>query len=160
MGTNCFNIICLVSKKRSLGSLNSDLFYLDNVHLVENGNLKVAESIFSFINNFDKIKHNIHIQFNKSCKMAVSFKLNNADFPPLSFPNLSVSCSSVPFHYLMLLLVILCLIMLVYHLSIVLGLLINISLWFPIFYVARLFLTKCTFHMQSFAPDLAFSVST
>ena len=90
MGTNCFNIICLVSKKCSLGSLNSDLFYLDNVHLVENGNLKVAESIFSFINNFDKIKHNIHIQFNKSCKMAVSFKLNNADFPSLSFPNLSV----------------------------------------------------------------------
>ena len=90
MGTNYFNIICLVSKKLSLGSLNSDLFYLDNVHLVENGNLKVAESIFSFINNFGNIKHNIHIQFNKSCKMAVSFKLNNVDFPSLSFPNLSV----------------------------------------------------------------------
>ena len=96
MGTNYFNIICLVSKKCSLGSLDSDLFYLDNVHLVENGNLKVAESIFSFINNFGNIKHNKHIQFNKSCKMAVSFKLNNADFPPLYFPNLSMSCSFVP----------------------------------------------------------------
>ena len=28
--------------------------------------------------------------------MAVSFKLNNADFPPLSFPNFSKSSSSVP----------------------------------------------------------------
>ena len=35
MGTNYFNNICLVSKKCSLGSLDSDLFYLDNVHLVE-----------------------------------------------------------------------------------------------------------------------------
>ena len=28
--------------------------------------------------------------------MVVSFKLNNADFPPFSFPNFSKSCSSVP----------------------------------------------------------------
>ena len=28
--------------------------------------------------------------------MTVSFKLNNADFLPLSFPNFSESCSSVP----------------------------------------------------------------
>ena len=31
------------------GSLNPDLFFLDNVHLVEQGNLKLEESIFSSI---------------------------------------------------------------------------------------------------------------
>ena len=63
---------------------------------MENGNLKLAELIFSFIKNFDNIKHSNHIQFDKSYKMAVLFKLNNADFSPLSFPNFSKSCSSVP----------------------------------------------------------------
>ena len=93
----CFTFICPYSESTlSSGSLDSDLFYLDNVHLVENGDLKLAESIFSFINSFDNIKHNNHIQFNKSYKMTVSFELNNADFPPLSFPNFSKSCSSVP----------------------------------------------------------------
>ena len=93
----CFTFICLDSEwTLSNGSLDSDLLYLDNVHLVENGNLKLAESIFGFINNFDNIKHNNHIQFDKSYKMALSFKLNNADFPPLFFPNFSKSCSSVP----------------------------------------------------------------
>ena len=28
---------------------NPDLFYLDNFHLVENGNIKLAESIFSLM---------------------------------------------------------------------------------------------------------------
>ena len=45
----------------SNGSLDPDLFYLDIVHLVENGNLKLAESIFSLIQNIDNIKHNNHI---------------------------------------------------------------------------------------------------
>ena len=71
------------------------MFYLDNIHLVENGNLKLAESIFSLIENFDNVKHNNHVQFNKSYKMAVSLKINNADFPPLSFPAFSKSCLSV-----------------------------------------------------------------
>ena len=79
----------------SNGSLDPDLFYLDNVHLVQNGNFKLARSIFSLIKNFDNVKRNNHIQFNKSYKMAVSSKLNNADFPPLYFPNLFKSCSSV-----------------------------------------------------------------
>ena len=94
---SCFTFICPDSEWiLSNGSLDSDLFYLDNARLVENGNLKLAESIFSFINNFDNIKHSNHIQFDKSYKMAVLFKLNNADFSPLSFPNFSKSCSSVP----------------------------------------------------------------
>ena len=55
----------------SNGSLDSDVFNLDNVHLVKNGNLKLAESIFSLIENVDNIKLNNHIQFNKSDKMIV-----------------------------------------------------------------------------------------
>ena len=35
----------------SNGSLNPDLFLLDNVHLVEKENLKLAESVFSSIEN-------------------------------------------------------------------------------------------------------------
>ena len=94
---SCFIFICPDSDwTLSNGSLDSDLFYLDNVHLVENGNLKLAESIFSFINNFDNINHNNHIQFQKSYKIAVSFKLNNTDFPPLSFSYFSRSSFSVP----------------------------------------------------------------
>ena len=64
-------------------------------YLVENGNFKLAGSIINLIKNFNNVKHNSHIQFNKSYNMAVSFKLNNADFLQLSFPNFSKSCSSV-----------------------------------------------------------------
>ena len=68
---SCFTFIFPDSEwTLSNGSLDSDLFHLDNVHLVEDGNRKSAESIFSFINNLDNIKHNNHIQFNKSYEMA------------------------------------------------------------------------------------------
>ena len=47
---SCFTFICPDSDwTLSNGSLDPDLFYLDNVHLVENGNLKLAASIFSLI---------------------------------------------------------------------------------------------------------------
>ena len=92
----CFTFICPDSNwTLSNGSLDPNLFYLDNVYLVEKGNFKLAGSIFSLIKNFDNVKHNNHIQFNKSYKMAVSFKSNNTDFSPFSFPNFSKSCSSV-----------------------------------------------------------------
>ena len=67
------------------GSLNTDLFFSDNVHLVEKGNLKLAESIFNSIENCNGVTCNKHKKFLISYKMAVSFKLNNFDFPPLSF---------------------------------------------------------------------------
>ena len=87
---SCFIFICSDSNwTLSNGSLDPDLFYLNNVYLVEKGNLKLAESIFSLIKKFANVKQNNHIQFNKSYKMAVSFKLNNAGFPPLSYPNFS-----------------------------------------------------------------------
>ena len=55
---SCFTFICSDSDwTLSNGSLDPDFFYLDNVHLVENGNLKLAESIFSLIKNCDNVKH-------------------------------------------------------------------------------------------------------
>ena len=56
------------------GSLNPDLFFSDNVHLVEKGNLKLAESIFISIKNYNDVTCNKHKQFLTSYKMAVSFK--------------------------------------------------------------------------------------
>ena len=55
-----------------------------------NGNLKLAKSIISLIENFDNVKHDNYIQFSKSYKMAVSFKVNNDDFSLLS-------CWSLPY---------------------------------------------------------------
>ena len=63
------------------GSLNPDLFFLDNVHLVKQGNLKLAESIFSSIKNCNGVTCNNQKQLLMSYRMAVSFKLNNSDFP-------------------------------------------------------------------------------
>ena len=62
---SCVTFICPDSDWiLSNGSLDPDLFYLHNVHLVENGDFKLAGSIFSLIKNFDNVKHNNHIQFN------------------------------------------------------------------------------------------------
>ena len=66
------------------------------------GNLKLAESIFNSkeVSN-DFISRNHDNKFSASYKMAVSFKLNNSDFPPIPFPSsyklaLSIS-ASLPF---------------------------------------------------------------
>ena len=75
------------------GSPNPDLFFLDNVHLVEKGNLKMAESIFSSIENCNGVTCNKHKQFPISLN---NFKLNNFDFPPLSFSAVSKPASFVP----------------------------------------------------------------
>ena len=61
--------------------------------LVEKGNLKLAESIFNSIEVSNDSNHNN--KFSKSYKMAVSFKLNNAEFLPLPFPSTSKPVSSI-----------------------------------------------------------------
>ena len=81
------------------GSLNGYLYYSTRLHLVEKGNLKLAKLIFNSIEVSNDSNHNN--KFSKSYKMAVSFKLNNAEFPPLPFPStakavLSIS-ASLPF---------------------------------------------------------------
>ena len=45
------------------GSLNPDLSFSDNVHLVEKGNLKLAESIISSTENCNGVICNKHKQF-------------------------------------------------------------------------------------------------
>ena len=78
------------------GSLNPDLFILGNVHLVEQGNLKLAETVFSSIENCNGVTCNNQRQFLMSYKMTVSFKLNNSDFHPLSFSTVSKPFFFVP----------------------------------------------------------------
>ena len=77
------------------GSLNPELFFLD-VHLVEQGNLKLAESVFSSIESCNGVTCNNQKQFLMSYKMAASFKLNNSDFPRLSFSTVPKPVSFVP----------------------------------------------------------------
>ena len=76
--------------------VNADLYFSDRLHLVEKGNLKLSESIFNLIevsNEFICRNHNNKLS--KSCKMVVSFKLNNTNFPPLPFPPASKPVSSI-----------------------------------------------------------------
>ena len=80
----------------SNSSLNADLYYSDRLHLVEKGDLKLAGSIFNSIEvSNDFICRNHNNKFSKSYKMAVSFKLNNSDFPPLTLPSASKPVSSI-----------------------------------------------------------------
>ena len=76
--------------------LNPELLFMNNVHLVEKGNLTLAESIFSSIKNCNDVTCNKHKQFLTSHIMAVSFKLKNFDFPSLSFSTVSKPVSYVP----------------------------------------------------------------
>ena len=51
------------------GSLNAGLYYSDRLHLVEKGNLKLAESIFNSVEVSNEYNH--YSKFSKSYKMAV-----------------------------------------------------------------------------------------
>ena len=51
------------------GSLNAGLYYSDRLHLVEKGNLKLAESIFNSVEVSNESNH--YSKFSKSYKMAV-----------------------------------------------------------------------------------------
>ena len=64
------------------GSQNPELFNFDKIHLVENGNSKLSKSIRKSIEDFYDTGNINHYQLTKSYKMAVSFVLSNADFPP------------------------------------------------------------------------------
>ena len=98
------------------GSLNADFYYSDWLYLVEKGNLKMVESIFNSIEVSDDSNHNN--KFIKSYKMAVSFKLSNAEFPPLLFlSTLSLFHPSLLHYQLLLLASLFLAILLIGHLS-------------------------------------------
>ena len=64
------------------GCLNSVMFYLEKLHVVERGNLVLAKSICRSM----EYSHRIitRNKFKTSYKVATVFQLNNADFPVLS----------------------------------------------------------------------------
>ena len=64
------------------GCLNSDMFYLDKLHLVGKGDLVLAKSICKSIEYCHRIITTS--ESNMSYKFATAFQLNNADFPVLS----------------------------------------------------------------------------
>ena len=65
-----------------IGCLNSDMFYLDKLHLVEKGNRVFAKSICRSM----EYSHRIITknEFKTLYKLATVFQLNNAGFPVLS----------------------------------------------------------------------------
>ena len=63
------------------GCLNSDIFYLDKLHLVEKGNMVLAKSICRSMKYFHRII--TRDDFKISYKLATVFQLNNVDFPLL-----------------------------------------------------------------------------
>ena len=64
------------------GCLNSDMLYLDKLHLLEKGDLVLAKSICSSIEYSHRIM--TRNEFKTSYKLASVFQLNNADFPVLA----------------------------------------------------------------------------
>ena len=65
------------------GSLNPELFFSFKIHLVEKGNSELSKSLRKSIEDFYDTGNINHNQLTKSYKIAVSFVLSNADFPPL-----------------------------------------------------------------------------
>ena len=67
------------------------LSYHDKLYLIQKGNIKLSESIITATEDrnigqnthFNKMSNKKHNQFIKTYKIAASFKLNHADFPPL-----------------------------------------------------------------------------
>ena len=65
------------------GSLKSNLFYTDKLHLIEEGNVKLAASIYNSINHNTSINKIVSIS-SKMFACHTSFILKQEDFPMLS----------------------------------------------------------------------------
>ena len=84
-------------------TLDLSLFYHNKLDLIQKGNIKLSESVITATEdaNIDQNTHlnkmsiKKHNQFIKTYKMAVSFKLDHADFPPLFNSTVSEPVSSV-----------------------------------------------------------------
>ena len=84
-------------------TLDPSLFYQDKLRLIQNGNIKLSESIITATEDanigqntfFNKMTNKKHNQYMKTYKMGVSFKLNHTDFPPLLNSTVSKPFSSV-----------------------------------------------------------------
>ena len=88
---------------KNSGTLDPSLFYEDKLHLIQKGNIKLSGSIIKTTEDenvgqnthYNEMKNDKHNQFTKTYKMTVSFKLSNADFPPLVNSTVSEPVSSV-----------------------------------------------------------------
>ena len=77
----------------NINTLDPSLFYHDKLYVIQKAirNIKLSESIITATEDrnigqnthFNKMSNKKHNQFIKTYKMAASFKLNHADFPPL-----------------------------------------------------------------------------
>ena len=84
-------------------TFDTSLFYHDKLYLIQNGNIKLSESIITATEDtnigqntlFNKMTSKKRNQFMKTYEMAVSFKLNPADFPPSLNSAVSQPASSV-----------------------------------------------------------------
>ena len=84
-------------------TLDPLLFHHDKLHLIQKGNIKPSESVITATEDtnigqnthLNKMSIKKHNQFIKTYKMAVSFKLDHADFPPLFNSTVSEPVSSV-----------------------------------------------------------------
>ena len=65
------------------GSLNPEFFYTNKINLVEKGSPKLSKSARKSNEDFYDTGNTNRYHLLKSYKIAVSFVLSNADFPPL-----------------------------------------------------------------------------
>ena len=83
---------CFINQKygwtRENGMLNPYLYFKDNVHLIEQGNAKLASSILAIINDNINVPARGQSEITNH-KNAVSFPFKDDDFPPLPSPALA-----------------------------------------------------------------------
>ena len=65
------------------GCLKKNVFYADNLHLVEEGNIKLSQSITNIINPHKKSTGNLQLLSSKLFKNTTDFCFNVEDFPLL-----------------------------------------------------------------------------
>ena len=74
------------------GSLKANLFYVDNIHLILDGNIKLSESIVNVIKPNSTTTENVSMSL-KLFNHLADFNFNGKDFPPL--PCSITVCDSV-----------------------------------------------------------------
>ena len=65
-----------------IGSLKANLFYVDNLHLIQDGNIKLSESIVTVIKPNSKTTESVSM-LSKLLNQAADFSFIYKDFPPL-----------------------------------------------------------------------------
>ena len=87
------------------GDLDPSLFFRDYLHLIEEGNIKLAKLIINSIAQTNDICFSSNTgkrdPYSDTCKIKASdsfaLALNEADFPPLSPPNHAHKCKHKPY---------------------------------------------------------------